>query len=76
MTWPPMPTRRRSVVVTHHVDDIPPSSTHVMMLRSGRVLVDGPIDDVLTAEALSECFGLELTLERRSDGRFSAWARR
>ena len=37
---------------------------------------EGPIDDVLDAAALSECFGLPLTLERRPDGRFSAWARR
>ncbi len=64
------------VVVTHHVDDIPPSTTHVLMLREGRVLRRGPIDDVLDAAALSDCFGLALSLERRTDGRFSAWARR
>ena len=64
------------VVVTHHVDDIPTSTTHVLMLRDGRVLRRGPIDDVLDAAALSECFGLTLSLERRSDGRFNAWARR
>ncbi|MET0577607.1 MAG: ATP-binding cassette domain-containing protein [Ilumatobacteraceae bacterium] len=65
-----------TVVVTHHVDDIPPTSTHVLMLRQGRVLRSGAIDDVLDATGLSECFGLELALERRPDGRFSAWARR
>jgi iron complex transport system ATP-binding protein len=65
-----------SVVVTHHVDDIPPSSTHVVLLRDGRILRSGPIDDVLDADGLSETFGLALTLERRDDGRFSAWARR
>lgn len=63
-----------SVVVTHHVDDIPTSSTHALLLRSGRVLAAGPIDDVLDAEALSETFGLPLVLERRPNGRFSAWA--
>ncbi|MET0144578.1 MAG: ATP-binding cassette domain-containing protein [Ilumatobacteraceae bacterium] len=70
------PAAPPSVVVTHHVDDIPPSSTHVFMMRAGRVLATGPIDDVLTAGALSECFGLDLTLDRRANGRFSAWARR
>jgi iron complex transport system ATP-binding protein len=64
------------VVVTHHVDDIPPTTTHALMLRDGRTLRGGAIDDVLDARGLSECFGLPLTLERRADGRFSAWARR
>ena len=55
---PPILTPRRSCVVTHHVDDIPPSMTHALLLRDGRVLRRGPIDEVLDAEALSECFGL------------------
>ena len=65
-----------SVVVTHHVDDIPPTSTHAMLLRAGRVLRAGPIGEVLDAAGLSATFGLELDLERRPNGRFSAWARR
>jgi iron complex transport system ATP-binding protein len=63
-----------SVVVTHHVDDIPPSTTHALLLRDGRVLGAGAIGEVLDADSLSETFGLALTLERRVDGRFSAWA--
>ncbi len=70
------PAAPPSVVVTHHVDDIPPTSTHVMLLREGRVLRAGPLADVLDAAALSETFGLALELERRPNGRFSAWARR
>jgi iron complex transport system ATP-binding protein len=62
------------VLVTHHVDEIPEGVTHAMLLRNGRTLVSGPIDDSLTAATLSECFGLELRLERRPNGRFSAWA--
>jgi iron complex transport system ATP-binding protein len=50
--------------------------THCLLLRDGRVLGQGPIRDVLDGDALSACFGLELCLERRSDGRLSAWARR
>ncbi|MGD9702417.1 MAG: ABC transporter ATP-binding protein [Acidimicrobiia bacterium] len=63
------------ILVTHHVDEVPPGMTHAMLLRDGHALVAGPIDDVLTAEALSDCFGLPLQLERRGDGRLSAWAR-
>ena len=36
----------------------------------------GPIDDALTEATLSECFDMPLSLERRADGRLSAWARR
>lgn len=63
------------VVVTHHVDEIPPGFTHAMLLRDGNVLEAGRLDDVLTSDNLSDCFGMSLTLERRSSGRFSAWAR-
>ena len=47
--------------------------THVLLLRDGKVVARGPIDRTLTPTALSECFGMPLTLERRADGRFSAW---
>jgi iron complex transport system ATP-binding protein len=70
------PAAPPSVVVTHHVDDIPPTTTHALLLRDGRILRAGAIDDVLDADGLSETFGLALTLERRPSGRFSAWARR
>jgi iron complex transport system ATP-binding protein len=58
------------------VDEIPPSVSHAMLLRSGRVVAAGPIDEALTSESLSECFEVPLDLERRPDGRFSAWSRR
>ncbi len=69
------PSAPPMVLVTHHVDEVPTGVTHALLLRDGRALVQGPIDEVLTADALSECFGLPLTLERRADGRLSAWAR-
>ena len=59
------------VLVTHHVEEIPPGYTHVLLLRGGSVVAAGPLDDVLTGEALSGTFGLPLALER-TDGRFSA----
>jgi iron complex transport system ATP-binding protein len=64
------------VVVTHHVEDVPTSLTHAMLMRAGSVVAAGGLDTVLTAEGLSDTFGIDLRLERRSDGRFSAWARR
>jgi iron complex transport system ATP-binding protein len=61
------------VFVTHHVEEIPASFTHVLLLCAGRVAASGPLACTLTGEALSHSFGLPLTLEER-DGRF--WARR
>ena len=60
------------VMVTHHVEEIPPGFTHAMLLREGRVVAQGLLDDVMTSENLSETFGqpLELLSRRR---RFTAW---
>jgi iron complex transport system ATP-binding protein len=62
------------VVVTHHVEDVPTTLTHAMLMRDGRIVSAGPLDVVLTAANLSDTFGIPLKLERRGDGRFSAWA--
>ncbi|MEV7216094.1 ABC transporter ATP-binding protein [Kitasatospora cineracea] len=55
------------VMVTHHVEEIVPGMTHVLMIRQGKVLTAGPIGTTLTARNLSHCFGLPLTLEQRGD---------
>ena len=60
------------VLVTHHVDEIPPGFTHVLLLANGQPLAQGPIGETLTAKLLSNCFGIELKLEQR-DGRWLAW---
>lgn len=62
------------VLVTHHLDEVPTGMTHVLMLRDGAVVAKGPIDRALTAASLTRCFGLPLQLERRPDGRLSAWS--
>jgi iron complex transport system ATP-binding protein len=61
------------VLVTHHVDEIPPGFTHALLLREGRAVAKGPIANALTTANLSACFGLDLVLERRGE-RYSAWA--
>lgn len=63
------------VLVTHHLEEIPPSMTHALLLREGRCLRAGPIAEILTAEEVSRCFDLDIDVVRRSDGRFSGWAR-
>lgn len=59
------------VMVTHHVEEIVPGFTHVLMLRQGKVLTAGPLESELTSRNLSRCFGLPLLVERNGD-RWSA----
>ncbi len=61
------------VLVTHHVEEIPPGFTHALLLRNGRVVVSGAVDDVLTPAWLTATFGIPLVVDRRG-GRFSARA--
>jgi iron complex transport system ATP-binding protein len=61
------------VLVTHHVEEIPPGFTHIVIMAEGKVLSRGPMETTLSADALSECFGQPLLLERTGD-RFHAWS--
>jgi iron complex transport system ATP-binding protein len=60
------------VLVTHHVEEIPAGFTHVLLLREGRVVMAGPIREVLTGRTLSETFGTRL---RAGQVRGRYWAR-
>ena len=62
------------VMVTHRTEEIPAGFTHGLLLRNGRVLAQGPLEDVLTSETLSACFDLPLELEHRN-GRWHSQAR-
>ena len=68
------PLAPTSVLVTHHVEEIPAGSTHALLMREGRVTAAGPIADVLTAERLSETFALSLAVVTMA-GRWYARAR-
>ncbi|PWD49546.1 iron ABC transporter ATP-binding protein [Serinibacter arcticus] len=61
------------VLVTHHVEEIPPHFTHVLLLRDGAAQAAGPLAEVLTAQNLTATFGVELEVTER-DGRWSARA--
>ncbi|HEX3005629.1 MAG TPA: ABC transporter ATP-binding protein [Angustibacter sp.] len=62
------------VLVTHHVEEIPPHFTDVLLLRQGRVVAQGPLELTLTEQNLEATFGLPLVLERHGD-RWTARAR-
>lgn len=67
------PSTPAMLMVTHHVEEIPVGFTHVMLLREGRVVAAGPIAETLTAEALTEAFGMPIVLSSE-DGRYAARA--
>ena len=60
-----------TVLVSHHVEEIPPGFTHALLLREGTVVASGPIADVVTEEILSDTFGMRLQV-RHEDGRWTA----
>lgn len=62
------------VLVTHHVEEIPPGFSHALLLSGGELVAAGDISAVLTSEQLSTAFGLDLDVHQ-DDGRFTARAR-
>ena len=53
-----------TVMITHHVEEIPEGFTHAMLLDEGVVVAQGPIDEVLTSENLSRTFHQPIELDR------------
>ncbi len=68
------PAAPTTVLVTHHVEEIPAGFTHALLLRAGRVVAAGAMHEVMNTATLSETFGIALELDYH-DGRFSARAR-
>ena len=64
-----------TLTVTHHIEELPPSTSHALLLRDGRIVAAGPLAEALTDASLSECFGLPLRLERVSGRLFVHTAR-
>ena len=71
LSWDPLAPLM--VMVTHHVEEVPPGFTHALLLRKGTVLAAGRVQDVFTERNLSKCFGLPLIVEQR-DLRWTARA--
>ena len=60
-----------TVLVSHHVEEIPPGFGHALLLREGRVVAQGLLEDVVTEDNLSATFGMPLLLQHE-DGRWAA----
>ncbi|WP_020523237.1 ABC transporter ATP-binding protein [Catelliglobosispora koreensis] len=59
------------VLVTHHVEEIPPGFTHGMLLREGAIVSAGPLPQVMTSDNLSATFGVKLRVSYE-EGRYAA----
>lgn len=59
------------VVVTHHVEEVPATFTHALLMREGRAVAAGPAGDVLVSAVVSEAFGMPIVVDR-VDGRWFA----
>jgi iron complex transport system ATP-binding protein len=65
------PDAPATVLVTHHVEEIPPGFTHLLLISDGGIVAQGLLDDVLTSENLSATFGQDLELQRIGDRYFA-----
>jgi iron complex transport system ATP-binding protein len=63
------------LLVTHHLEELPPSTRHVVVMSIGRVLASGTLNEVLTAKVLSEAFEFPIAVTRTEDGRYFGHAR-
>ncbi|MET9615605.1 ABC transporter ATP-binding protein [Kitasatospora indigofera] len=62
-----------SVLVTHHLEELPESTTHALLLRDGECVAAGKVDDVITTELISDCFAHPIRITRH-EGRWTARA--
>ena len=61
------PTSPASILVTHHIEEVPQGTTHALVLKDGKVAVSGPISQVITSEHMSAIF--ETPIEVTFDGK-------
>ena len=64
-----------SILVTHHLEELPESTTHAMVIKDGSVLASGPVADTVTSELISEAFDHPIDVTH-TGGRWAARARR
>jgi iron complex transport system ATP-binding protein len=65
------PDAPATILVTHHVEEIPPGFTHLLLISDGGIVAQGLLEDVLTSENLSATFGQRLELDKLDDRYFA-----
>lgn len=54
------PNAPASVIITHHIEEIPSGTSHIALLKEGKLFRGGPISEVLTTDNLFEIFGVHV----------------
>jgi iron complex transport system ATP-binding protein len=65
------PSAPATIIVTHHIEEIPRGTTHALLLKDSRIAVSGPVNEVITTEHVSAVFGTPISVSSDS-GRFFA----
>lgn len=65
------PTAPASILVTHHIEEIPAGTTHALLIKNGAIAVSGPIGDVITSEHISAIFELPISVVREGERFFA-----
>jgi iron complex transport system ATP-binding protein len=65
------PMAPASILVTHHIEEIPEGTTHALILKDGRAAVSGPISEVITSEHISNIFEIPITVLREGNRFFA-----
>ena len=68
------PLAPATVIVTHHIEEIPVGTTHALLLRDGVAVAQGEVASVITDQNLTQAYGLAITVQTEG-GRFFARAR-
>ena len=68
------PLSPATIIVTHHIEEIPVGTTHALLLSKAQVVASGPINSVVNSENLTSAYGLPIVVSQES-GRFFARAR-
>jgi iron complex transport system ATP-binding protein len=65
------PTAPASILVTHHIEEIPAGTTHALLIKDGKIAVSGPISDVVTSEHISAIFEIPISVIREGERFFA-----
>jgi iron complex transport system ATP-binding protein len=65
------PTAPASILVTHHIEEIPAGTTHALLIKDGKIAVSGPIGDVITSEHISAIFEIPISVIREGERFFA-----
>ena len=59
-----------TVLVTHHLEELPPTTTHAAVMKHGKIIAQGTVEDTLTSEVLTEAFDTPIRVDYQ-EGRWS-----